>query len=95
MADKPLFVLDAEGKYRLAYDRLQWVIQVRRGNPRPGRKDSYEGVSFVRRRKEPLLRVIQEKSITLTPEAMAKLDAMPGTFREWLDSIDSRGAGDA
>ncbi len=29
MADKPLFNLDAEGRWRLAYDRQQWVIQHR------------------------------------------------------------------
>ncbi len=27
MADKPLFNLDAEGRWRLAYDRQQWVLQ--------------------------------------------------------------------
>ncbi len=26
MTDKPLFNLDAEGRWRLAYDRQQWVV---------------------------------------------------------------------
>ncbi len=27
MADKPLFNLDTEGRWRLAYDSNQWVLQ--------------------------------------------------------------------
>ncbi len=31
MADKPVFNLGAEGRWRLAYDRQQWMIQRRAG----------------------------------------------------------------
>ncbi len=31
MADKPLFNLDTKGRWRLAYDRQQWMIQRRAG----------------------------------------------------------------
>jgi hypothetical protein len=37
MADKPLFNLDAKGRWRLAYDRNQWVLQRRDRAPRPGK----------------------------------------------------------
>ncbi len=33
MADKPLFSLDAEARWRLAFDRQQWVVQRRAGTP--------------------------------------------------------------
>ncbi len=51
MADKPLFNLDAEGRWRLAYDRNQWVLQKRAGSPgrnRYGiRESGWRGDSFV------------------------------------------------
>ena len=34
MADKPLFILDAEARWRLAYDSNQWVVQRRTGKAR-------------------------------------------------------------
>ena len=34
MADLPLFILDAESRWRLAYDALQWIIQRRTQKPR-------------------------------------------------------------
>ncbi len=56
MADIPLFTLDAEGRWRLAYDRQQWIIQRRKGPARPcgvvpGR-DSGWMVVVLRRRQE-------------------------------------------
>ena len=33
MVDKPLFNLDADDRWRLAYDRQQWMIQRRAQNP--------------------------------------------------------------
>ena len=33
MADKSLFILDAEARWRLAYDSQQWVVQRRVGTP--------------------------------------------------------------
>ena len=37
MADRPLFNLDAEDRWRLAYDKNQWVIQRRAQKPRVSR----------------------------------------------------------
>jgi hypothetical protein len=42
MADKPLFNLDAEGRWRLAYDRQQWVLQRRDRAPR---RSEYAGIA--------------------------------------------------
>ena len=58
MADTPLFNLDAEGRWRLAYDRQQWVIQRRAQKPRVRRLEGHaiadsgwRGVSLHRRQK--------------------------------------------
>ncbi len=50
MADRPLFNLDTKGRWRLAYDAQQWVIQRRKGPPRPsgvvpGRASGWMAVS--------------------------------------------------
>ncbi len=88
MADKPLFNLDAEGRWRLAYDRNQWVIQRRKGPPRPygvvpGRDSGWMAVSFVGGKKTTLARLFREKGISLTPEAQARFDALPEQFLDF------------
>ncbi len=96
MADKPLFNLDAKGRWRLAYDRQQWVLQRRTGKPRVRRLEGYavadsgwRGVSFIGSEKRVLRRVLREKAVILTVEAQARLDALPETFRDFLAAIDS------
>ena len=94
MADKPLFNLDAEGRWRLAYDRNQWILQrgekrnsVRAGGRSKGpRSDGmdWRGVSFVGSEKRILRRVIREAGVVLTPEAQARLDALPGDFLDFI-----------
>ncbi len=85
MTDKPLFNLDAEGRWRLAYDSQQRVVQRRRRAPRrserAGISDSgWRGVSFIGSTKTTLRRVLGEKGVVLTPEAVARLDALPEQF---------------
>ena len=65
MADKPLFSLDAEGRWRLAYDSQQWVIQRRSGKARAAglearrsRGSGWEGASFIGSEKRVLRRVL-------------------------------------
>ncbi len=91
MADKPLFNLDPKGRWRLAFDSNQWIIQRRVGNPLPGRSDSSAGatsgwkaVSFVGGKKATLHRLFREKDISLTAEAQARFDALPGQFMEFI-----------
>jgi len=91
MADKPLFNLDTEGRWRLAFDAQQWIIQRRVGSPLPGRSDSSAGatsgwkaVSFVGGVKTTLERLFREKGISLTPEAQARLDALPEQFQDFI-----------
>ncbi len=87
MVDKPLFNLDAKGRWRLAYDRQQWVIQRRAQKPRVRRLEGHaiadsgwRGVSFIGGKKAMLRRVLREKGVALTAEAQARLDALPERF---------------
>ena len=91
MADKPLFTLDAEGRWRLAYDSNQWVIQRRTQKPRVRRLEGHaiadtgwRGVSFVGGKKATLDRLFREKGISLTPEANARIDALPEQFMDFI-----------
>ncbi len=84
MADKPLFNLDADDRWRLAYDNNQWVLQRRVGSPGSDRsgipESGWRGVSFVGSRKATLWRLYREKGIVLTAEARARFDALPDDF---------------
>ncbi len=89
MADKPLFKLDTDGRWRLAYDRQQWIIQRRKGPPRPanvvpGRTSGWMAISFVGGKKATLERLYDEKGIFLTREAQARLDALPEQFQDFI-----------
>ena len=89
MADKPLFNLDAEGRWRLAYDSNQWIIQRRKGSTRPANRSGiaesgWRGVSFVGSTKTTLRRVLREAGVGLTAEAQARLDALPEQFLDFV-----------
>ena len=88
MTDKPLFNLDTEARWRLAYDSNQWVLQKRAGSPgrnRYGiRESGWRGVSFVGGGKATLGRIFREKGISLTPEAQARLDVLPERFMDFV-----------
>ncbi len=91
MADKSLFTLDTEGRWRLAYDRQQWVVQRRAGTPcRRGsdsaamRRTGWRAVSFTGSNKTTLRRVLGEKGVVLTAEAQARLGALPERFMDFI-----------
>ncbi len=91
MTDKPLFNLDAEGRWRLAYDGLQWILQRRCRRARASRlKDGriadsgWEGRNYVGLDKRVLYRCIRERGVVLTPEAVARLDALPERFADFI-----------
>lgn len=81
--DVPLMALDTGGRFRLACDALQWIIQRRRGK-------TWGGESFVTTRKV-LLRDLRELGCELTPEARASIEALPETFQEWLEQRAAQG----
>ncbi len=91
MADKPLFNLDSEGRWRLAYDAQQWIIQRRTQKPRVRRLEGHaiadtgwRGVSFVGGKKATLDRLFREKGISLTHEAQTRFDALPEQFMDFI-----------
>ena len=91
MADKPLFNLDAEGRWRLAYDRQQWVIQRRTKKARVSHTEGgsiadsgWRGVSFVGSEKRVLRRCLREKGVVLTAQAQARFDALPEQFLDFV-----------
>ncbi len=91
MADRPLFNLDTEGRWRLAYDSNQWVLQRRTQKPRARRLEGHaiadsgwRGVSFIGGKKATLVRLYREKRIFLTAEAQARFDALPGQFLDFI-----------
>ena len=91
MADKPLFTLDAEARWRLAFDPLQWIVQRRVGTPRRRGSDSaamrstgWRGTDYVGLEKRVLYRCIAERGIVLTAEAQARLDALPEKFADFI-----------
>ena len=91
MTDEPLFNLDAKGRWRLAYDSQQWVIQHRTKKARVShteggsiRDSGWRGVSFVGGKKATLARVLGEKGVILTAEAQARLDALPERFIDFV-----------
>ena len=84
-----LFPLDAAGRWRLAYDDLQWIVQCRRGPTRQNkgghvRDSKWRGTDYIGSEKRVLHRCIRERGIVLTAEAQKQLDALPERF---LDSL--------
>ncbi len=66
MADTPLFTLDADQRFRLAYDAQQWVIQRREKKPstsqiegRAARDSGFRGVCHVGIEKRTLAEYIE------------------------------------
>ncbi len=89
MADRPLFSLDNEARWRLGYDGNQWVLQRRQQAARPGnshgiRDSGWREVSFIGSEKRVLRRVLGEAGVVLTPEVQAQLDALPEQFMDFI-----------
>jgi hypothetical protein len=67
--------------WALGSDQHQWIVL--RAKKR-GDKSYWNPVDFIATKKSILLRVLAEKGIKPTPEAMAYVDQMPDKFRDWL-----------
>ncbi len=91
LSDIPLFDLTADGKFRLAYDKLQWILQKREGRRKPGNGvlpderepggyAAYRGIWFVGRKKSTLCEAFTRWHIDLMPEAQQRFDALPSSF---------------
>jgi hypothetical protein len=78
MTDRIIFTL-TDG-WALGHDDNQWIVLKRRNI---GTQSGWKPVAFVATKKRILRRVLLEKGITPTPEAMAELDALLEQFRDW------------
>ena len=78
MTDRVLFDL-ADG-WALGADASQWTLLRARN-----RQDEayYQAVSFIGSTKSVLSRILRENGVQPTPDAQAKLDALPERFLDW------------
>ncbi len=80
--------MDADDRWRLAYDSNQWVLQRRVGSPGSDRsgipESGWRGVSFVGGKKATLERLYRDKGIVLTAAARARFDALPDNFLDFI-----------
>ena len=94
MADHQFLAL-SDG-WALAADEQQWIVQRFKGiygcGPQAG-QEKWAAIAFVGSTKEILLRVIREKEIDLTDEAMDILLAMPDRFLDWKAGRSSENVG--
>ncbi len=83
--DTPLFYLDAERRWRLASDGLQWIIQriegTRLKGPRAG-EQKWQSVRFCTT-PEVLLRDMRELGIKPTAEALGRIAEFPPHVAHW------------
>ncbi len=72
MPDRLLF--DLAPGWRLARDKLQWVLQRKHGS-------KWRPLHFVEGKKAVLERIFREEGICLTPESRRAVDALPESFK--------------
>jgi len=103
VGDRFLFLLDAKARFRLAYDRQQWILQ--RAQKRKARRRrkappspfegapsvvvDWRGISFIGSEKRVLRRCIREAGVILTAAAEAQLDQLPEQFLDFIANPDS------
>jgi hypothetical protein len=78
MADKPLFTLDIEGRWRLAYDAWQWLIQRQSPNGR------WRPLALGLRTRGDVFNCLRHKDILITAEALHRIDTeLMDSFVAW------------
>ena len=98
MTDKVLFNLDAAGRWQLAYDTNQWIIQKRGGTRRKDAvkragQEMWRGIRFIGGPKSGLWRSFRELGIVLTADAFTRIDALPDNFLTWQAGERQKEAG--
>ena len=85
MAD--IAFMELNDRFRLAFDRLQWIIQ-RRERTTTEERSGWVAESFISSDKTVLLRCLEERGCQvaqLSDEAGARLKSLPETFKEWFE----------
>jgi hypothetical protein len=77
-------------KYRLAYNRLQWILQ-RRSLDRKTGEERWHGIKFYGgpKARDVLLRDLGELGIPVTYAAMSLVRSLPLSFRDWTPPVES------
>ncbi len=78
--DTALFMLDAEHRWRLASDGLQWIVQRRKGH-RKG-EARYDSVSFCTTR-SVIFREMRRRGIQPTRNATDLINEFPEQVQSW------------
>ncbi|MDA1023660.1 MAG: hypothetical protein O2817_10015 [Proteobacteria bacterium] len=76
-------VLTLSPRWRIVADTLQWIIQRKQGK-------KWRSIAFIASSKGVLNRVLREKGAEITPEGNAALDALPESYKEWVETKDFR-----
>ena len=78
-----LFTLDAKENWALGADNQQWMVM-------RWKRPDWRPVSFVASKKRVVMRVLDEKGIALTENAITRLNALPERFLDWRDGLKAR-----
>ena len=78
-------ILPLSEGWALGYDQNQWML-MRLRSRKKGEETYWQPVSFIGSTKTVLRRVLAENGVTVCPEALAKIDAMPERFFDWIKS---------
>jgi len=83
-------VAQLNNNWRVVDDRLQWILQRKKGKPRD-KTSGWRGRAFCRTQ-EALLRCIREYCGEVRVEALAKLKSLPDWHPDWnRTNLDVRG----
>ena len=79
MADTPFLQLSE--RWRLAYDRHQWIAQRRSGSDGKGKGERWRSVFFIESKRSTVVRYLKEYGAVVGN--WAAVESLPSTFREW------------
>lgn len=87
-----LFFLNSDHTARLGHNGIQWILEI--GNPKrakSGNDTGYRGVSYVRSRKDILLRCIRDKGIVVDIAGRRLLAALDDDYMTFLSDLERSG----
>ena len=76
--------LQLNERWRLAFDKNQWILQRRRAPARRGGAPRWTGEAFVASHKDILRRVLREEGVIIDDAAQDYIDQMPHRFLDWI-----------
>jgi hypothetical protein len=74
-------IVKISGDWALGTDGVQWMLL--RRHKRPGREDTWDGLSFVRSTVDVLARCMRERAVP-APDQASLLEGLPTSFAKWI-----------